>query len=68
MAEIKIKINDTEVTVPDDFNILQAAKKVNVSIPTLCHLDLHDLKAVNKVASCRVCLVEIEGRRNLAPA
>ncbi|NPV92900.1 MAG: 4Fe-4S binding protein [Firmicutes bacterium] len=68
MADVKIKINDKEVTVPAGTTVLDAAKTVNVKIPTLCHLNLHELKAVNKTATCRVCMVEIEGRRNLAPA
>lgn len=46
---------------------------MGVKIPTLCHLDLHDLKAVNKTASCRVCMVELEdpkdkNRNKLVPA
>lgn len=68
MKDVKIKINDIEVIVPEGTTILQAASEVNVKIPTLCHLNLHDLKAVNRAASCRVCMVEINGRRNLAPA
>lgn len=68
MAEVKIKINGKELTVSSDMSILAAARLVDVNIPTLCHLNLHDLHAVNRSASCRVCMVEIEGRRNLAPA
>ena len=65
---VKININGVDVNVEEGITILEAAKKINVIIPTLCHLDLHDLKAVNRAASCRVCMVEIDGRRNLAPA
>lgn len=68
MKNVNIKINDISLSVPDDYTILEAAKQANIKIPTLCHLNLHDLKAVNKTASCRVCVVEVEGRRNLAPA
>lgn len=68
MRNVNIKINDHQLTVPNTMTILEAAKQVNVKIPTLCHLNLHDLKAVNQAASCRVCMVEIDGRRNLAPA
>lgn len=68
MSEVNIKINGIDIKVPSDTTILEAAKKVNVKIPTLCHLNLHDLKAVNQGASCRVCVVEVEGRRNLAPS
>lgn len=68
MSDIKVIIDNKEVTVPAGSTILEAAKKVNVNIPTLCHLDLHDTKMVNQAASCRVCVVEVEGRRNLAPS
>lgn len=65
---IKLTINGKEVMVPVGSTILDAAREVNVKIPTLCHLDLHDIKMVNKSASCRVCVVEVEGRATLAPA
>ncbi len=68
MDNVKITINGIEISVPADYTILDAAKEVNVKIPTLCHMNLHDLRAVNRTASCRVCVVEVEGRRNLAPA
>ena len=65
---INLKINNQHVAVEEGSTILEASNKLNIKIPTLCHLDLHNLKMVNKAASCRVCVVEIEGRRNLAPA
>jgi NADH-quinone oxidoreductase subunit G len=65
---INIKINDKPVSIEAGATILEAAKKIDVYIPTLCHLDLHDLKMVNKVGSCRVCMVEVQGRKNLVPA
>jgi len=68
MSDIKVIIDNKEVTVPAGSTVLDAAKKANINIPTLCHLDLHDTKMVNKAASCRVCVVEVEGRRNLAPS
>lgn len=68
MKNINVTINDIKVSVPENYTVLEAAKTVNVKIPTLCHLNLHDLKAVNRSASCRVCLVEIEGRKILAPS
>ncbi|MCL1998992.1 MAG: NADH-dependent [FeFe] hydrogenase, group A6 [Turicibacter sp.] len=63
-----IKINNVDLEVPNETTILEAARKVGVQIPTLCHLDMHDIKMVNKVGTCRVCMVEIEGRHNLMPA
>lgn len=68
MKMIHLTINGFKVTVPEGTSILDAARSVNINIPTLCYLDLHDIKMVNRTASCRVCLVEVEGRRNLPPA
>ncbi|AKN29557.1 NADH:ubiquinone oxidoreductase [Clostridium carboxidivorans P7] len=68
MKMVNLTINDIKVSVPEGTTILDAAKKVNINIPTLCYLDLHDIKMVNRTSSCRVCLVEVEGRRNLAPS
>lgn len=66
--QIKVKINNQELTVPEGITILEAAHEAGVRIPTLCHLDLHDLKMVNQTASCRVCMVEAHGRDMLVPA
>ncbi len=68
MAMVNLTINNQNVAVEEGSTILEAAKKLNIKIPTLCHLDLHNLKMVNQAASCRVCVVEVAGRRNLAPA
>lgn len=68
MSEMKITIDGAEVMVAPGTTILEAARMIGVHIPTLCHLDLHDTKMVNQAASCRICVVEVEGRRNLAPA
>jgi NADH dehydrogenase/NADH:ubiquinone oxidoreductase subunit G len=65
---ITCTINNQTVTVPEGTTILDAARKVNISIPSLCYLDLGALKFRNQVASCRICVVEVEGRRNLAPS
>jgi len=68
MNMVNLTINGFAITVPEGTSILDAAKSINIHIPTLCYLDLHDIKMVNKTASCRVCVVEVEGRRNLAPS
>ncbi len=65
---VNMLIDNRPVTVPDGASILEAAQQINIRIPTLCYLDLGELKMVNKTASCRICSVEVEGRRNLAPA
>lgn len=68
MEMVNISINGMDHSVPSSDTILEAAKKFNVKIPTLCHLDLHDFKAVNKAASCRVCMVELEESDKLVPS
>ncbi len=65
---ITLNIDGKQVAVPKGATILDAAKQIDIDIPTLCHLDLHEIGIVNKSASCRVCVVEVKGRRNLAPA
>lgn len=57
---VNLKINGLPVTVPEGYTILQAAKEVDVEIPSLCWL-----KDVNQVGACRVCVVEIKGRPGL---
>ena len=60
MADITLKINGVEVTVPTGTTVLEAAHKANIDIPTLCYL-----KGINEVGDCRMCLVEIKGARSL---
>ena len=65
---ISLSINGKHVEVPEGATILDAARKLDIHIPTLCHFSLPDIKMVNQGASCRVCMVEVVGRRVLAPA
>jgi len=63
MSEFTITINDQAVPAREGMTVLQAAREAGIHIPTLCyHPDLPPLGA------CRVCLVEIEGERNLQPS
>src|SRR5690606_20578469 len=62
-ATIQATIDGHEVTVPAGTRILDAARDLGIDIPTLCH---HDTLAPS--ASCRLCVVEVEGRPNLLPA
>ena len=57
---VNLKINGISVSVPEGYTILQAAREVNVEIPSLCYL-----KDVNCIGSCRVCVVEVKGKRGL---
>ena len=65
---INIKINDVPLQVEEGTTILKAARKLNIYIPTLCYLSLHIVEESNIHASCRVCVVEVKGRRNLVPS
>jgi len=65
---VKITIDNKSVEVPRGTSILKAAKQVGIEVPTLCYMDLHDLNIEHKPGGCRVCVVEVEGRRNLAPS
>jgi len=68
LSLVTLKINNKEISVEQGTTILDAARKLNIKIPTLCYLNLHDKKTTNKPGSCRVCVVEVEGRKNLAPS
>ena len=68
MNNVNLTINDKNVTVPAGSTILDAAKKLNINIPTLCYCEKLGCGVSNNPASCRICVVEVEKRRNLAPA
>jgi len=55
---ITLTIDNQEVKVPKGTTILEAARKAEIDIPTLCFL-----KEINEVGDCRMCIVEVEGRR-----
>jgi NADP-reducing hydrogenase subunit HndD len=68
MDTINLTIDNKPVVVKSGTTILEAASGIGVHVPTLCHMKLDDLNIENKPGGCRVCVVEVEGRRNLAPA
>ncbi|HBI80724.1 MAG TPA: NADH:ubiquinone oxidoreductase [Bacteroidales bacterium] len=68
METVKLTIDNKQVEVPKGTTIYKAAKKLGIDIPTLCYMELHDLGVENKPAGCRICVVEVEGRKNLAPS
>jgi len=65
---VNLTINKMPVSVPEGTTVLEAAAKLDIKIPTLCHLHLDNMDLKNKTGSCRVCVVEVEGRPNLAPS
>ena len=66
--EITLQIDRHTVRVPEGTMILEAARQVGINIPTLCHINLEGTCIKSTPASCRICVVEVEGRKNLAPA
>ena len=68
MTLIKLSIDGKQVEVEKGTTIYKAAKMLNIEIPVLCYMDLKDLNIENKPGGCRICSVEVEGRRTLAPS
>ncbi len=62
-GSVTIKINERELTVPVGSTILEACREAGIHVPTLCH---HEDLCIAGV--CRVCVVEVEGMKNLQAA
>ncbi|ASY57286.1 NADH-quinone oxidoreductase subunit NuoG [Sinorhizobium sp. CCBAU 05631] len=60
---VRITIDGQMLDVEPGSTILQAAQRLGTEIPTFCYL-----KRLPPLASCRMCLVEIEGLRRLQPS
>ena len=60
---VQLKINDIKINAEDGMTVLDAAKSVGISIPTLCHL-----KELAPTGACRICSVEVDGQRGLVPS
>jgi iron-only hydrogenase group A len=58
---LNVTINTQKLQVLEGTTILEAARLVGVTIPTLCNLEKREA-----IGACRVCLVEVEGARTLA--
>jgi formate dehydrogenase major subunit len=54
---VTLKIDGFDVTVPEGTSVMRAAAQIGVKVPKLCATD-----TLNAFGSCRLCLVEIEGR------
>jgi len=68
MEQIKLTIDNKIVEVEKGTTILKAARKIGIEIPTLCHFEMCDMNIENKPGGCRICVVDVAGRKNLAPA
>lgn len=60
---VKFTLDNHEVEVEPGTTILKAAREISIDIPTFCYQD-----RLSILASCRMCLVEVEDRRKLEPA
>jgi formate dehydrogenase major subunit len=55
---VRLEIDGTTVTVAEGTSVMRAAAEAGISIPKLCATD-----SLEPFGSCRLCLVEIEGRK-----
>ncbi|MDH4986259.1 formate dehydrogenase subunit alpha [Aminobacter anthyllidis] len=55
--QVTLTVDGFEVTVPEGTSIMRASMEAGIAIPKLCATDM-----VDAFGSCRLCLVEIEGR------
>lgn len=60
---VQLTINGIKVNAEEGMTILDAAKSVGITIPTLCHM-----KNLFPTGACRICSVEVEGFRGLTPS
>ena len=60
---VSLTIDNIKIEVPENTSVLEAARKANIKIPTLCYL-----KGVNAIGACRICLVEVVGNAALQAA
>ena len=60
---VPLTIDGRAVEVPAGATLIDACKTLDIDVPTLCYLE-----TLTPVNACRVCVVEVEGARVLAPA
>ncbi len=57
-VQVTLTIDDREITVPEGTSIMRASILAGINVPKLCATD-----SLEPFGSCRLCVVEIEGRR-----
>ncbi|GAA5068312.1 formate dehydrogenase subunit alpha [Roseibacterium beibuensis] len=57
-APVTLSVDGVEVTVPAGTSVMRAAALAGIGVPKLCATD-----SLEAFGSCRLCVVEIEGRR-----
>lgn len=60
---VNLKIDGVEISVPEGTTIMKAAASAGIEIPHLCYLE-----GINEISACKVCVVELQGRRKLLTA
>ena len=60
--QVCLEVDGREITVDEGTSVMRAAALLGINVPKLCATD-----SLDAFGSCRMCLVEIEGRRG-APA
>lgn len=63
MEWLTLSIDGREVSVPKGTTVLEACRMHDITIPTLCHDP-----ELTPAGACRLCVVQIEGMRNLPPS
>jgi len=63
MEWFTLTIDGKEVSVPQGTTVLEACRMNNIPVPTLCYDP-----ELTPAGACRLCVVQIKGRRNLPPS
>ncbi len=62
-ARVTLTIDGREVTVERGRTVLEAARRLGIEIPTLCHVS-----GLEPASACFLCAVQVEGMRTLSPS
>lgn len=63
VKEINLTIDGLQVCVPEGTTVMKAASTLGIEIPHLCYLE-----DINEISACKVCVVELQGKRKLITA
>jgi len=63
MKHVNCEINRKPIQVKEGLSILEACRENHINIPTLCHLEGCEVKG-----ACRICVIEVEGKKNCIPS
>ncbi len=63
MTTLTLTIDGREITVEPGTSILEAARRLGIRIPTMCHVE-----GLEPSSSCFLCCVQVKGERTFTPA